>query len=105
MLKGNLGPWPYTGGTAQMLMGKGKTKRGAALKFTGIIVPAQWDEQGKAVKIALATTEEEEYIIGPGKKGAELFTLIRKRVEVAGNLREGKEGKILVVDQYALKDG
>lgn len=88
-----------------MLMGKGKNKRAAALRFTGIIVPAQWDPQGRAVKIALATTEEEEYIIGPGKKGAELFKFIRKRVEVSGNLREGKGGKILAVDEYALKDG
>lgn len=69
----------------------------------GIVVPAEWDENGTVVAVAISTRDEEEYLVDSKGKGAELKAVIRENVEVSGELlREGPRKKIRV-RSYALK--
>jgi hypothetical protein len=69
----------------------------------GIVVPADWDEKGKVVAVAVSTYNEVEYFIENHEKEKGLKTVIRKEVEARGIVK--KEGKKLImkVKDYRLK--
>ena len=51
----------------------------------GIIIPVHWDEEGNPVAIALATSQEEEFLINiKNKKGKKLLEFVRKKVRIQG---------------------
>ena len=71
----------------------------------GIVIPADWDEKGNVVAVAVSTYDEVEYLINieRHKKGEELLSLIRKEVEISGLVREDEGSKIITVKKYRLK--
>jgi hypothetical protein len=72
----------------------------------GILVPADWDNEGNAVEVAVSTPGENEYVIEPDSKGRELLRLLRREVEVTGLLGKGKKDhKTITVKSYALRSG
>jgi 5S rRNA maturation endonuclease (ribonuclease M5) len=73
---------------------------------TGIVVPADWDENGKVIAVAISTHEEEEYLIDDrDKKGKELREMMRQEVEITGVI--GKQAlpprTVLTVKNYTIK--
>jgi len=66
----------------------------------GIVVPVDWDTQGNAVKAAVFTSEEDEYLIKKDNKSKGLFELMRQEVEVTGTVRERAGQKIISVAEY-----
>jgi hypothetical protein len=58
----------------------------------GLIVPANWDEKGNVVDLAIATSDEKEYLITDKDQVARLKPLLRQKVEIRGILRT-KEGR------------
>lgn len=75
-------------------------KRGSFLR--GILIPEAWDENGNIIRIALATAEEENYLVDLRGREKEVAHLIRERVTVLGQVRmEGKQ-RILEVEDYWL---
>ena len=58
----------------------------------GIIIPANWDHNGNVVDLAIATRDEEEYLITDKEQIARLKPLLRQEVEIEGitQIREGK---------------
>ena len=44
----------------------------------GIVIPAGWDLNGNIVKLAIATGDEQEYLIENHRKIAKLKTLLRQ---------------------------
>ncbi len=84
----------------------GDEKRKAGHHFItirGIVVPADWDEKGNVVSVAVSTYDEVEYLIENHEKEKELKAFIREEVEVRGILREGKNRLIIKVKEYKLK--
>lgn len=50
--------------------------------FSGQVVPAGWDDDGHVLAVALATDEQEEFLIRKSPKADLLIPLVKKRVEV-----------------------
>jgi hypothetical protein len=69
----------------------------------GIVVPADWDEKGKVVAVAVSTYDEVEYFIENHEKEKELKTVIREEVEVRGIVKEEGKKLIMKVKDYRLK--
>ena len=61
----------------------------------GIIIPASWDNKGNVVDLAIATRDEEEYLITDKDQVARLKPLLRQEVEITGILRT-REGKTII---------
>jgi hypothetical protein len=73
------------------------------LTIKGIVIPVDWDEEGKVVAAAISTHDEDEYLIDPNYKGKELLHFVREEVEVSGVAKENKDKKIIAVQKYILK--
>ena len=71
--------------------------------ITGIILPSQWDNQGKTTRISIHASDESEYLVDYSGLGRELLNLIQKKVEVKGKIRERLNGSIFIqVHSYEL---
>lgn len=61
----------------------------------GLIIPAGWDNKGNVVDLAVATRNEEEYLITDKDQVDRLKLFLRQEVEIKGILRT-KEGKRII---------
>ena len=76
----------------------------AAIK--GLIIPAEWDEKGKVVKVVIAAFDETEYIVGETTKSSDLIAFINKEVEVVGQVWGHEVGTpVIQVEEYRVLDG
>jgi hypothetical protein len=92
----------------KMTLVGGDEKRKAGnnpVTIRGIVIPADWDEKGNVVAVAVSTYDEVEYLIENNEKGKELKAFIREKVEVSGILREEKNRLIMKIKEYRLKPG
>jgi len=70
---------------------------------TGIIMPNNWDKNGKVVQIAIYTNAEEVYLVEPNRPGQELLGHINRRVEVSGRKSERLDGNsYIAVQKYVV---
>jgi hypothetical protein len=77
----------------------------AAAEVTGIIMPHNWDENGKLIQIAIYTNTEEIFEVSQSSLSQEFMRLIHKRVEVRGRIRERPDGnKSMVVQEYVVRE-
>ena len=91
-----------------MILGGGdeKIKTGNHLvTIRGIVIPADWDEKGNVVAVAVSTYDEVEYLIENHEKEKELSAFIREEVEVSGILKKEKNRLIMKIKEYRLKPG
>ena len=71
--------------------------------ISGIIIPGEWDENGKVIGIAIETTDEEKYLVYQDNKGKELLEFIQYKVEATGTLRADEhDDSIIKVNRYNL---
>ena len=63
----------------------------------GIVIPAGWDLNGNIVKLAIATGDEQEYLIENQRIMEQLKTLLRQEVVVIGSIRDKKQYKAIKV--------
>jgi hypothetical protein len=72
----------------------------------GIVVPAEWDENGNVVAVAVSTYDEDEYLIDiQNEKGKELMGIMRKKIRITGEIRSAdKDRKIMTVIAYIKED-
>jgi hypothetical protein len=61
----------------------------------GLIIPASWDNKGNVIDLAIATRDEEEYLITDKDQVARLKLLLRQEVAIKGILLT-KEGKRII---------
>ena len=61
----------------------------------GLLIPAGWDNKGNVVDLAIATRNEEEYLITDKDQVDRLKLFLRQEVEIKGTLLT-KEGKRFV---------
>ena len=62
------------------------------IKIRGIVIPAGWNDNGNVTTLAIATFNEEEYLIEKNQQEIQLYSFIRKEVEVDGIIK-GFNGK------------
>ena len=63
----------------------------------GIIIPASWDENGNALTLAVATQDEEEYLIEDVDQIKLLKPFLQREVFVQGVLKTKKTKNIIDV--------
>lgn len=69
----------------------------------GIVIPAGWDLNGNIVKLAIATGDEQEYLIENHGNVAKLKALLRQEVVVSGSIRSNKDYKAIKVASISQK--
>ena len=68
---------------------KGKPERSNKLvKIRGILIPMDWDGNGRVTAIGLSSRDEKEYWIENNDGQEKLLEIIQKEVEVSGLLHE-----------------
>lgn len=79
-------------------------KRVQSITLTGIVIPADWNENHDVIVAALATADEKEYRIAGNRKGKEIFAYLQRQVEATGTLGEDEEGRVVItIKRYILK--
>ena len=66
-------------------------------RIKGIVVPADWDGNGNVISLAIATGDEQEYLIENYRQIENLWTLLRQEVVVLSSIKCCKEHKIIKV--------
>lgn len=61
--------------------------------ISGIVVPSQWDDTGKITGLTIQSFNENEYLVESRKIGKDLNSLLHKKVEVTGRVKEHLDGK------------
>lgn len=77
--------------------GDGSAESRAPVRLRGVIIPAAWDEQGRTVRVALATHDEREIGILPDRLGREALERVRREVEITGILKQAPRGGLLEI--------
>lgn len=72
------------------------------MRGKGLIIPVEWDERGNVVSIAISTQGEGEYHIHADEKGEALKGLIRKEVDLTGEVRTVGRKKVVRVKSFQL---
>jgi hypothetical protein len=67
----------------------------------GIIIPANWDNNGNVVDLAIATRDEEEYLITDKDQIARLKSFLRQEVEIEGITQIQKGKRIIKVKKFS----
>lgn len=71
--------------------------------ITGIILPAKWNEQGKAARISIHTDNKKEYQVNFSGAGKELLNYTYKKVEIEGKPKEQLSGGLTIdVKRYKI---
>ena len=79
-------------------------KKTQSATLTGIIIPADWNDDQEVVAVALATPDEREYRIDVRRKGRELLGHLQQQVEVTGPLSKDEKGRrVITVSRYVVK--
>jgi hypothetical protein len=79
-------------------------KKRQSATLTGIVIPADWNDDQEVVAVALATPDEKEYRIGDNRKGRELLHHLQHQAEVTGPLSEDDKGRrVITVKRYIVK--
>jgi hypothetical protein len=71
--------------------------------ITGVIIPADWDQDGRIIAVSIFTHDEEEYVVRKRAKGTELVWFLQKEVEATGwaEVDEGK--KMITIRDYRIR--
>lgn len=69
----------------------------AATIIKGIILPAGWDKRGKVQLLAVATQQEEEFLVEDIRQIKKLKPFLRREVEILGILGAKNNKKIIDV--------
>ena len=80
--------------------------RSNALSTIGIVIPAEWDEQGEPVRMALSTYGEETYIVDSGNEaGTAILHMVHQTVCVEGSVYLLADGRSAIrIDRVELQE-
>jgi hypothetical protein len=66
----------------------------------GVVIPVEWNENGNVIAVAIATHDEDEYVIDGQGNAEKHLDLLRKEVEVKGWFRVEHGRKIITIETY-----
>jgi len=73
------------------------------IRISGIVIPSNWDDDGRPTVVSLATADETIELIADQVTEKELAGLIRKKVEIVGRKRKKAKKNTILVKDYFLK--
>ena len=62
----------------------------------GLVLPAKWDKNGRAMRISLNTPDEKIYMIDYSGPGKELLKYLREMIEIEGKVFQQLDGTLYV---------
>jgi NADPH-dependent curcumin reductase CurA len=65
------------------------------ITIRGILIPTAWNERGDVVAVAIATYNEEKYLVSNDEMVPNLLSLLRKRVVVNGIVNRQNTDRIV----------
>ena len=68
-------------------------------RIKGIVVPTDWDVNGNVISLAIATCDEQIFLIENHRQIANLWSLFRREVVAMGSIKSGKENKTIQVSE------
>ena len=68
-------------------------------RIKGIVIPTDWDGNGKVISLAIATFDEQEYLIENHQQIANLRNLLRQEVTVMGSIQRREDHKTIKVSE------
>jgi hypothetical protein len=78
-------------------------RKGKKRTISGVIVPEDWDDRNRVIRVGVKISDYEEYIVEYNKQGKELMSLIDQKVRVKGKVRERLDGDLMIsVSNYEL---
>jgi hypothetical protein len=78
-------------------------RRQPMISIEGIIIPSRWDKQGNIVELAIATFNEDEYLVADEDQVTKLKPLLRKEAQVHGILQKKDGKKLINVTEFSQK--
>ena len=69
-------------------------------RIKGIVIPAAWDQDGNIISLAIATNDEQEYLIDTRQRTTKLISLLRQEVVVKGTIQQTEKNKIIRMESY-----
>ena len=80
-------------------------KKSKKSMISGIVIPDQWDANGKVIAVTIHDNDEKVFLVEHTKIGNDLLNLIHKEVEVTGKIRERFDGKTSIgIKSYKTAD-
>lgn len=71
-------------------------------RINGLVIPVEWDADGKVVAVAIAAFDETTYLVKPGGKGSELLDRLQCEVTVWGKVEGKAPGKTIQIERYLM---
>ena len=80
-------------------LSKKKKGKGSASLVTlrGVVIPVDWDSEGKVIAAAISTHHEDEYLIVDEENTIEMNNLINEEIEITGIYKKKGDKKIIKV--------
>lgn len=78
------------------------SERSSLTRIRGLVMPTDWDEDGKITGISISAFDEQEYPVCLDTKGKKLISLVRREVEVDGLFIEKGEQRFKVLSHNLL---
>lgn len=73
-------------------------------RIEGIIIPVAWDSDGNITSLAIATCDEQVYLIEDHQQVDNLWSLLRQEVVAVGSIKCSKERKIIKVTKIRAEE-
>lgn len=73
-----------------------KKEKAKEQTITGIVIPAEWDDDDNVIGVAIETDDFEEYVVEDNEKGRELLAFIDYEVEATGSVRKQRDGEMTI---------
>jgi hypothetical protein len=74
------------------------------INVKGIIIPVNWDKKGNVVSVAIATDDENEYLVEDQSLAAKLKGQLRQVVEVSGVVKRIDGKKIIKTKHWSCQN-
>jgi hypothetical protein len=74
------------------------------INLKGIIIPANWDTKGNVVSVAIATNDEDEYLVEDQALTLKLKRQLRQTVEISGVVKKIRGKKIIKIQKWRCKN-
>ncbi len=78
---------------------------GERIEIRGLIIPVEWDRDGRVIGVVLSTFDEQEYRVETSGSAKGIDHLVGREVMVTGRRRRSARGEGLIrVEGYRLLD-
>ena len=70
-------------------------------KIEGIIIPSDWDEDGRIKSVSIYTSDEKEYLAQLNRLSRELLDHVHHKLEATGRILEHLDGsRQIILSRY-----